>query len=607
VTVLGIGCAAALLSLLAMRATPLRVFDLLLTDISARISPAKAQPDDVIVVNIDERSFAAVPKATADWQPTVAQVVRLIAKQHPKSIGIDVMFGTPDERSLSEARELAQAAQDAEQAGAPVFFGFDASTGVPSQASPLYMLTSAQQRLGFVNLAPDVDDALRRATPCKADDREPLTSLGVQVAIAASGRQFTCASDHVTLSGEDFPLSADHSMPIRELQHGPTSISFADLLAPSPDPQMLSRFTGKIVLIGTDVRSDRHATPLIGGAMERAPGVDVHAAIAEDFFHGHPLRTVPASIAFLVALLTAFCYSALALAMRWKVSAAFSTTLLPASILPSVLAFSAGHYMRAGPVAMSAALAVLGTLAFRYEREERRHREIRRQFSRYLSPELVEQISRSGVSLDGERKKITALFSDIRGFTTLSEQISPENLVPQLNEYLSAMTEVIIQNNGYLDKFIGDGIFAFFGAPVELKDAAWHALKTATQMLERLAELNAKWKAEGRPQLNIGIGLHTGDAIVGNVGGARKLEYTAIGDTVNTAARVESKTKDSIQRYNAHILISGVTLDELERWDHFVDVFAMEIDRLKGKHELTQLFVLRGLYGKGRKGSAANA
>jgi class 3 adenylate cyclase/CHASE2 domain-containing sensor protein len=607
-----IAIASLLLTAIAAQFGPFRLLDHKIYDaiVQTGASNAQAVAPDVALIVIDDQSRKAIREPLAYWQPHFAVLVKALSDAHARAVGLDMIFSAADDRAKEESKQLAQAVADAQASGTPVILGYDASSPLPS--SPLYLLasTDSPRPLGYLNLPADPDDFVRRFDPCKPDDHEPAFSLGARLASSALGKEFDCNREEF---GRDARVALDgqHSayipfgrtpMPIQ------TSLADVLTLAESKNSaELTKRFAGKMVLIGSDEPQDRHATPGLREGSGRVPGVEIHGIIAQSIYSGIVLRKSPGAVTWLVAFLIAIAVAAVVFAFRWEVSAFGALVLVACSVFPAFFAWKYMWVMSNATLLLSATCASGIAFIYRYRAEFIAHRKLRNQFSQYVSPDVVEQIIEHGVELGGTRRKITVLFSDIRGFTTLSERTAPENLVAQLNEYLSAMSEVIISHGGYLDKFIGDGILAIYGAPVEQKDAAWKAVSSAMKMLERLAELNAKWKAEGWNELDIGIGIHSGEAIVGNIGSWRKLEYTAVGDTVNTASRIESKTKQSIQRYNAHVLISGATVEELESWDHFADIFAMDIEQLKGKSELTQLFVVRGLYGAGRKGSAANA
>lgn len=211
--------------------------------------------------------------------------------------------------------------------------------------------------------------------------------------------------------------------------------------------------------------------------------------------------------------------------------------------------------------------------------EEREKRKIKNIFSKYLSSNVVEELIKSeDIKLGGERKEVSVLFSDIRGFTSMSEKLTPEEVVTLLNEYLSEMTDAIFTYGGTLDKFIGDAVMAIFGTPKFQKDHAIRAVKTGFLMLNKLTMLNEKWEKQGKQKFKIGIGINTGIAVAGNMGSLKRLEYTVIGDTVNLASRLEALNKE----LDTQFLISEYTYEQVK---NFVKVRRFDNVAIKGKQE----------------------
>jgi adenylate cyclase len=203
-------------------------------------------------------------------------------------------------------------------------------------------------------------------------------------------------------------------------------------------------------------------------------------------------------------------------------------------------------------------LVYIGITAYNFASEEKRAKKTRAMFSSYVTKRVVDELIKNPdmAKLGGERKEVTILFSDIRGFTSFSESRPPEEVVTQLNEYLGAMTEVVFKHEGTLDKFIGDAVMAFWGAPLDQKNHVELAIRCALHMVDRLSDLQEKWKSEGKEPFSIGIGLNTGEVLVGNIGiEGKKIDYTVIGDHVNLASRVESLTRT----YNTDILLTEYT------------------------------------------------
>jgi adenylate cyclase len=231
-----------------------------------------------------------------------------------------------------------------------------------------------------------------------------------------------------------------------------------------------------------------------------------------------------------------------------------------------------------------------GIVSYRFFFEEGEKRKVRSAFSQYMHPALIHQMLNSpeGLKLGGEEKHLTALFADIVGFTTLSEKLTPAELVEILNEYLSEMTEVIFRNWGTLDKYIGDAIMAFWGAPYPQDDHALRSCRAALEMLETLRRLQAGWKVRAVPTIDIGVGINSGPMLVGNMGSKRRKNYTIMGDSVNLASRLEGLNR----QFGTHLIISEATFLQTNG-----QVVARELDliRVKGKTQPVKVYDLLGL------------
>jgi adenylate cyclase len=217
---------------------------------------------------------------------------------------------------------------------------------------------------------------------------------------------------------------------------------------------------------------------------------------------------------------------------------------------------------------------------FNFFVEGRQKRFIKDAFGTYLSPDLVDEVTKSPdmLSLTGEEKELTILFSDIRNFTSISERLGAKELSTFLNEYLTPMTEIVMETHGTVDKFIGDAVMAFWGAPIDLPDHAARATRAGLKMMEVLEKKQPEWQARGLPLIDIGIGINTGRVSVGNMGSTHRFDYTVMGDSVNLASRLEGQNKN----YGTHVLTSEATRSALG--DAF---FCRRLDciRVKGKQE----------------------
>jgi len=372
-------------------------------------------------------------------------------------------------------------------------------------------------------------------------------------------------------------------------------VSAAEVLAGSVP---CSAFRDRVVFIGTTAIAtyDLKTTPFSANT----PGVEKNATVTANLMEGDPILQAP-----LLTNLAVVLVFGLLLVRLGRVSSARNTLLiyLLATVLfalANVLLFSffRVRLQLAYPLFMAAAQSMF-VISYRYLSEERRAREIRRIFSSYVTERVVNELIRHPelTRLGGERREVTVLFSDIRDFTVFSEANEPEEVVALLNEFLGAMTEVIFRWEGTLDKFVGDEIMAFWGAPIMQEDHAETAVRCALHMVKRLGELQDDWKARGKKPLDIGIGLNTGEVIVGNIGAeGKKMEYTVIGDAVNLGARTEALTR----RYDTRILITEFTYEKVRKHVHssrigHCFVQGLEIVRVKGKERPVKMFQIASL------------
>ncbi len=380
---------------------------------------------------------------------------------------------------------------------------------------------------------------------------------------------------------------------------GLSALELLDLTQKSEEELRELRFwmQDRIVVFGdtSEVSQDFFATPL-----GRLYGVEIIAATISTLFAGGPLQPASAGASMLVAALVLAALLATAFSPSPGIRAAGA-----GAVLVAWSAFAVWSYVSLGVIFAMAYLAtalVLGYLLInlRFYLQERNQKAIIRDaFGQYLSPKVVNILVKdpSRLRLGGERREMTAFFSDVAGFSTISEQLTPEELVSLLNEYLTAMCDIISEYEGTVDKFEGDAIIAFWGAPLQQKDHARRACLAAIDMQEHMRGYRERLKAQGRPVLHVRIGLNTGEMLVGNMGSAQRMDYTMMGDAVNLAARLEGANKF----YGTYAMISENTYEQAR---DVVEARELDLIRVVGRREPVRVYELLGRKGELDSGRA---
>ncbi|MGZ8828880.1 MAG: CHASE2 domain-containing protein [Thermoanaerobaculia bacterium] len=348
-----------------------------------------------------------------------------------------------------------------------------------------------------------------------------------------------------------------------------------------------AQFRGKAVLIGqTSVGLDLRPTPL----SPTSAGVEIHANALDNLLNGQFDLVVNRWLVFPLIALVASILGFLLDYIRRQLTAAATAILFIVAALAIIYASAGGGWILPAFGALaSLALTYVVLTVINIVAAQQQTAELRTTFGRYVSPQILDHILAhpEKVQLGGERRDLTILFSDIRGFTTISEASEPEQVVEMLNEYLTRMVEILLEHGGTLDKFIGDAVMGFWNAPAADPDHPRHAVACAVEMIRETAAIRERWITEGKAAIRIGIGINTGEAVVGNIGAEKVFGYTVIGDAVNLASRLESKNKD----YGTEIIISEFTRERIG--DAFETVYLDEV-KVKGKEKAVKIYEVRG-------------
>jgi adenylate cyclase len=440
----------------------------------------------------------------------------------------------------------------------------------PRVTPPFPALAQASRAIGHTLFILDSDGPVRRIAPVVQVGGRTIPSLSLATTLAAGAT----AAPAVSVDEGQCAALVPWRGPAQNAGGHPTftSYSFFDLFRaqqqiyegqrPDVDPAL---FKDRIVIVGVnaDGLHEVFTTPFPEGEIN---GPEVHANIADALLAGRAIVRTPAWVTVALTLAGAGIVGAAGLFLGAWLTGAVALAAMALLVWQSVAWFARGFWIPVTIPALAIVFAFVGDLAWKYVVEGREKRKVKKLFSRYVSKDVFDQLvaDPSLAALGGARRHMTVLFSDIRGFTTMSEKGTPEDVVRQLNELFTRMVAVVFEHRGTVDKFVGDMVMALYSAPLDDPEHADHAVQTALAMIRTLNEMNRDWLARGKPTLDIGIGINTGGMVAGNIGSDTIMSYTVIGDAVNLGARLESLNKDFATR----IIISESTRAELKgRYD----------------------------------------
>ncbi len=585
--------------------------------------------DDIVIIDIDNRSLNQFGRFQQWPRDYYTDVLHFLAESGALVIGFDVLFMEPDidrvaDQQLVEATAKAgnvchafsfsRAEPDAflykmdalpealDQSGFSFIFAESIVKRFPAADrfdGKFYSLYNAARRIGFVNFLPDNDSVIRKMPLFMNFGGELYPSLAMAVVLYLydihNNQIEIKPGKYIRLSVVTpkkqqritIPIDKQGQMLINYMGSFQTFryVSFYDVWANRVPAEF---FNDKVVLIGASAAGlfDLRPVPF----QNALPGVEIHANIICNILTQNFIHRVPTVVNWLILALLCMVISTIAISFRIKATIPMILVLSIGFVFMTFWTFNNYNIWIENVRPMLGILfSHIGVLTYRYLHESKDKRKIKFMFQHYLSSTVVNELLKnpSMLKLGGERKIATAFFSDIKDFSTIAENLEPEQLVSVLNEYLSAMTDVVLRYEGYLDKYVGDAIVAIFGIPVEQSDHAIRACNAALDMRKELIILRQMWKRQGKPGFEVRIGINSGPMIAGNIGGTNRFDYTVIGDSVNLAARLESANKI----YGTSIIISEETFAHVHS-----NFWCRELDaiRVKGKSKPVRIYELIG-------------
>lgn len=539
----------------------------------------------VAILAIDDESLQSIGQWP--WDRNVhAQLVRTLTEGNPAVIGFDITFPLPS-KSVEDDKALIAAIQDAGNVVLARYGLFDnlSQQGMIESielSEPFPELKEAASALGHLNTFPDQDSVVRKSLLQFTYNEQQIESFSwviVQRYMERMGE---------TISFDPSVLNTFQQFHI-DYAGGPEEFEIIPYWMVVEGEVPADYFEDRIVLIGpyTVGIKDDFLTPM--DRQQSMYGVEIHANIIQNLLEGNYKKELDWEWNALFLIFTSLLVYFICRLKSPLLSLASIVVLMVVVIYVGKFLYDKGSIISLVYLLGILVTAYLCSVGFHYITELSERKRVTAIFGRYVAPQVVAQIlenGEEGLKLGGSRKDLTVLFVDIRGFTTLSESVEPEEIVAILNEYLNLTANCIFEFGGTLDKFIGDATMAIFNAPLPLENHAMQAVRTAWAMKEGAVELEAKLQERFGKSVQFGIGIHSGPAVVGNIGSKTRMDYTVIGDTVNTAARLESNAKPG------QVIVSETIYEQVK--DRILAHSLGEI-KVKGKLQGILIYELEGI------------